>query len=99
MTIIEFLRKHRHTTSVYSLELFARVPRNTIAHAIGNEKRPIKPAYESAIYTYLEEMEEDLSNALVEYWQRTEKERKLKGLPSPHGANTDQRRQHKRKVS
>lgn len=98
MTITQFLKNNRQIFSVSTLELFARVPVNTIAHAIGKEQRQMKPAHEDAIYKYLEEVEHELSNALVEYWQRIEQEKKLKSLPSSHGSNTDKPSSSKRQM-
>lgn len=98
MHTTQFIKKYKRFFNVYKLELHCRIPRNTIAHAIGNEKRELPLAYEDMIQKFLEELEADLSNVTVEYWQKHKKTVVIKELSSAHGVDSKRKHTGKRKT-
>jgi hypothetical protein len=98
MHTVQFIKKYKHVFNVYALELHCRLRRNTIAHAIGNEKRQLPLAYEDQVQKFFEEMEQDLSNVTVEYWQKHKKAVVIKELSSSHGVDSKRKHAGKRKT-
>lgn len=54
--LIQWLKRHKVFINIFSLEECCKVPRNTIAHAIGKEGRVLKDEYCTLIIQRLNEM-------------------------------------------
>lgn len=98
MTTIEFIKAHRRVMSISRLELYCRVPRNTIAHAIGNEKRKLPLAYEDQIQRFLVNLDKDLSTCLSHYWKSSKADPRVNKLPSSNGVSSKRKHTGKRKA-
>lgn len=57
---VKFLDKWKRVFNVYSLEIHAGVKRNTIAHSISKERRPMDPFEEGKILEMLKKMKRDI---------------------------------------
>lgn len=61
MDSITFIRKYRRFFSIYNVEMHNRMKRNSIAHAIGKEKRKIDMSELDKLDKFLIQLEADIN--------------------------------------